>query len=194
MSTPITCSLSMEDLTKDTSLCANKMSGVKTIYYALKDDAATIPSLKTTRTTFEDFATLDGSIVMKTGKRFFKFHSEKDMGELTYKTQGTSGCKSLLANLETFHPGLRKKLLGFVDALMNQELLIIVKLNNGELHLLGDADRGAEFADDINLTSGKAVSDQNGATLNFVYATPAAQIYTGDVDDLLEPAGSGSGA
>ncbi|MCQ2286840.1 MAG: hypothetical protein MJZ76_08210 [Bacteroidales bacterium] len=34
-------------------------------------------------------------------------------------------------------------------------------------------------------TSGKAVSDNNGANLKFVYDTPTAQIYTGTMTGLV---------
>ena len=51
--------------------------------------------------------------------------------------------------------------------------------------MLGDADRGAEIGENVEATSGKAVTDNNGATFNFVYDTPTAQIYTGDMDSLI---------
>ena len=37
----------------------------------------------------------------------------------------------------------------------------------------------------MEASSGKAVTDNNGATLSFVYDTPTAQIYTGDMDSLI---------
>jgi hypothetical protein len=31
----------------------------------------------------------------------------------------------------------------------------------------------------------KAVTDNNGATISFVYDTPTAQVYTGEMDSLI---------
>lgn len=181
---PVVCNLSLEDINRG-GVCENKMSGVKTIYYALKDDLASYPTLPDTRNSFEDFSTLDGSITMKSGKRFFKFQCEKDLGELKYEPQGAAGGKSLRATLEIFHAGFKAKILGFLAATLNEEVVILAKLNNGEVHLLGDADRGAEIGDGTTSTSGKALSDQNGVTLFLTYDTPTSQIYTGDLDELL---------
>ena len=110
------------------------------------------------------------------------------MGELKYTTQGTFGGKSLKANLEIDHPGFKPKLLGFIASVMNSETIILTRLNNGDVHMLGDADRGAEIGENVEATSGKAVTDNNGATLAFVYDTPTAQIYTGDIDSLISAA------
>ncbi len=88
-------------------------------------------------------------------------------------------------NLEIYHPGFKPKLLGFIASVMNSETVILARLNNGNVHMLGDADRGAKIGDNVEASSGKAVTDNNGATLSFVYDTPTAQIYTGDMDSLI---------
>ena len=67
---------------------------------------------------------------------------------------------------------------------MNSEVIILARLNNGDIHMLGDADRGAEIGDNVEASSGKAVTDNNGAT-SFVYDTPTAQVYTGEMDSLI---------
>jgi hypothetical protein len=196
----LVCNLELEDLNK-AGACENRASGVKTLYIALHDDVDLLPTLPNTRTHFEDFAVLseggDGPnhlIKMKAGKRMFKFATTKDLGELKYTVQGTSGGKSFNANLEVVHAGMKEKILGFMASVMNRELILLAKLNNGDVHMLGDKDRGAEFGDTAEVTSGKAVSDQNGATINFTYDTPTAQIYKGDnIDSLLVAEESGSG-
>ena len=177
------CALEMENLNKGAN-CGNNMSGVKSVYIALKDDVKTVPALPNVRNRYEDFAVLEGDIVMINGKRFYHIYCNRDMGELKYTTQGTLGGKSFRANLEIYHAGFKTKLLGFTAAVMNSELLVLCRLNNGEVHLLGDKDRGCEFGDNVELSSGKAVTDNNGGAFNFVYDTPTAQIYTGDVDEI----------
>ena len=54
----------------------------------------------------------------------------------------------------------------------NSEVIILARLNNGDIHMLGDADRGAEIGENVEASSGKAVTDNNGAIVSFVYDTP----------------------
>ena len=178
------CALEMESLNKGQN-CGNNMSGVKSVYIALKDDVSSVPALPSVRNHYDDFAVLSGEIVMVGDKKFWHIYCNRDMGELKYTTQGVFGGKSFRANLEIYHAGFKAKLLGFTAAVMNSELLVLCKLNNGEIHLLGDKDRGCEFGDSVELTSGKAITDNNGGTFNFVYDTPTAQIYTGDMDGIV---------
>ena len=83
------------------------MSGVKNVYISLKDKVAQFPKLPTNRTSYEDFAVLEGNIVMVNGQRFYHIYCSRDMGELKYTTQGTFGGKSMKANLEIYHPGFK---------------------------------------------------------------------------------------
>lgn len=182
--TPITCNLSLEELTKTSDICANNASGVKAMYMAMHTDVATFPTLPSVRAEFADFAELEGNIVMVEGKLFKKIYVSKDMGELKYKPQGKTGSRSLRASLSIFHPGLKAKLLGMVASMMNSEFFVLVLLENGDVHVLGDKYRGAEFSEDTELTSGKEITSENGGNLGFIYDTPTAQIYTGDLDAL----------
>lgn len=178
------CNISIENLGRPCP-CGNNMSGVNTVYVTLKDHVSAINATNPEIIqTFADKVTIGSSamtkkaIETKTAKGFVSIFSAKDLGELKYTPQGSIiGCKSMKANLEIFHPGFKRKLLGFSSTAMNEELIIIVKLNNGEYHLLGDIDRGAELADGSETTSGKATTDNNGATLMFSYDTPAPQIF-----------------
>lgn len=178
------CTLSIESLA-NSDFCQNNMSGVKTMYFIPKNDVTAINAvLAATKTTFTDYVQI-GSTAMEgkaftvaTGKGFAKIYCPKDMGELKYTVQGaTVGSRSLKAHLEVFHPNMKKKLLGFLGTMINQELILVVIQNNGEIHLLGDLERGAEIADGVEATSGKAVTDQNGANLIFEWDTPMPQVF-----------------
>lgn len=180
----MSCTLTIESLA-NTEFCQNNMSGVKTMYFIPKNDVTAINAvLAGTKTTFTDYVQI-GSQAMEgkaftvaTNKGFAKLYCVKDMGELKYTVQGTGvGSRSLKAHLEVFHPNMKRKLLGFLGTMINQELIIIVVQNNGEIHLLGDLERGAEIADGVEATSGKSVTDQNGATLQFEWDTPMPQIF-----------------
>jgi hypothetical protein len=186
------CSLELQDLNMSAG-CANNMSGVKNVYLAFKDDVASFPKLPNVRAAYEDYAILEGLLTMKGTKRFYHIYCSRDLGELKYTLQGPTGARSLKATLEIYHPGFKSKLLGLVSSTMNSELVILARLNNGDVHLLGDKNRGVEYGDNAELSSGKAVTDNNGGTLNFVYDTPTVQIYTGNNLDTITGVSVGAG-
>mgnify|MGYP006916042242 CR=1 FL=1 len=178
------CSLTIESLA-NSDFCQNNMSGVKTLFFIPKDDVIAVnAALAENKIAFEDYvqigsAAMEGkAFTVKNGKGFAKIYSVKDLGELKYAVQGAGvGSRSMKATLEIFHPNFKRKLLGFLGTMINQEMLIVAVLNNGDKHLLGDLDRGAQFADGVEATSGKTVTDQNGATLQFEWDTPMPQIF-----------------
>ena len=178
-----TCNLSIESLTRGNA-CQNNMSGVKTLYFVPLDDVVSINAERpATYTSFDDYVTIGSSamtakaVTLSTGKRWAKVYCSTDMGELKYALQGSRvGNRSFKATLEVFHPKFRKQLLGFLSAMANAEMLVIAQLNNGEYHLLGDMEHGCILSDGLEATSGKAATDDNGATLQFEYQTPQKQI------------------
>lgn len=178
------CNFSLEDLNKNAG-CGGSMSGINTVLYAMKDDIQTFPTklAEASRTQLADHVNTTTDIVMKTGKRFFKLYSKIDAGELKYTPQGEDGSKGLRANLEIYHPGFKESLLGFLSVILNAEMVLLVKLSNGTWHLLGDADRGVALESGEG-TSGKAITDANGANMNFIYDCTSPQIYKGVVDSI----------
>lgn len=165
--------------------CENNMSGVKTIYLCPIGDIVSINAKRPSiMQSLEDFVTIgsdslgDLAIECKPGKGFVRIHTADDMGELKYASQGEiEGCRSQKATLELFHPGFKRRAVALQAYLNNQQALVIVKLNNGEYHLLGDEERGANLASGAEMTSGKASTDNNGITPTFEYNTPAPQIF-----------------
>lgn len=187
------CNLVLEDIGKNAA-CMQSMSGVKRVIIALMDDIDTYPERinEASRQGLEDHVRLQGNIVMKAGKRAYKVYTDPDNAEMTYESQGEKGSKSKKAKLDIKIPGLRAKVLGFNAAIQNAELVILALLNNGEWHMMGDKDRGADLDDD-KTTSGKGASASSGSELSFTYDTAIPQIYTGDIDSLLTEAPSGNG-
>ena len=59
----VICALELEDLNKGAN-CGNNMSGVKNVYISLKDNVSHFPKLPSNRNSYEDFAVLEGDIVM----------------------------------------------------------------------------------------------------------------------------------
>lgn len=191
-----TCNLTIENLTRGNA-CQNNMSGVKTLYFVPLDDVESINAVHpATLTSFDDYVTIGSSsldtkaVTLATGKKFAKIYCSTDMGELKYALQGSRvGNRSFKATLEVFHPKFKKQLLGFLSAMANAEMLVIAHLNNGEYHLLGDMEHGCILSDGLEATSGKAATDDNGATLQFEYQTSQKQIFFDGWDPANETYG-----
>ena len=161
------------------------MSGVKALYFIPKDDVVTINAKPSEMITNFDEAVVVGSSAMEgkaieasVNKGFAKIFIGRDLGELKYIPQGSMlGNRSFKATLEIFKPVFETKMLGFLATMINQELILVVLLNNGEYHLIGDIDRGAIISEGVEATSGKAPADNNGATIPFEWDAPRPQIF-----------------
>ena len=88
----------------------------------------------------------------------------------------------------TYEIAVAMEELGFKD-----ECLGYYDRQSGEL-FFNDLDRGVMPSDGVEITSGKAATDSNGATLQYAWNTPTAQIYLGEYDSLFEVNDSGSGS
>lgn len=181
------CPVCLEDLNRPT-VCENTKGGVvSTILVALKDDVDHWPSKKAPilRNGLADhIETEDGdNMTMKSGKRFFKIEIKKNSAELKYTLQGESGSRSFKSSLQIYSPALRAKLLGFMAATANQEMVILCQTANKDWHMLGDADEGCEY-ESGEATSGKAGTDAHGADLTFYTDTAAPTIYKGTTTNL----------
>ncbi len=120
---------------------------------------------------------VQNAITVKSGKEFAEMYCADGLGELVYTPQGQHGSRSFKAELEIFHPGFKKQLLGCMAVAMNREYILVVGLSNGEWHLLGDTRRGARMTDNTKATSGKAVTDANGGELHFEYSCQHPRVF-----------------
>lgn len=170
---------------EEPSACQQNPSGVKVVYTCPRKDVLAINAKRpTSMTSLEDkvtigSATLTGlAITCATGKGFVRIYSAQDMGELKYTQTGEIlGCRSFKGSLEVYHPGFNRKSIGFMSLINNQEQVLVVLLNNGEYHLLGDEERGAVLASGNEMTSGKASSDNNGINPVFEYGPADPMIF-----------------
>ena len=164
--------------------CENNMSGVYRLLFIPRRHVESInaqPSAQaatyTEHTTIGSPAMVSKAITVKAGKEFGELYCAEELGELKYTIQGQRGFGSLLATLDVYHPGFRKKILGFLGTGMNDEFIILAMMMNNEWHLLGNTRRGARMNDSTYATSGKAVSDPNGAQIIFEWTCRMPQIF-----------------
>jgi len=181
------CDFTIQDLESGLD-CSSMMSGIKKVVFMRKEDVATWPTHKTIvpgTSLMEDNVTVVGgtmngttfipAMTMKSGKRAFVLFSKEDAGSLVYEGQGEKYSRSQKATLTVYNPGFKKALLGFIAAVQNASMIMFVKTNQDEWHMIGDKDRGAVMESN-NATSGQATGDANGAEMTFTWDTVRPQI------------------
>lgn len=167
------------------------MGGIgQKVYFGYHADVKTWPSKPSDPETTDDNAELSGELIMKPGKRLFEMYLTDDTGEFNIEPVGEVDGKSFVEHLTFFHPGLKKKILGFMNAAKNDNLIFIVIDAEGQKYLMGDAMRSAVYqgAPDGSGT-GKETAARKGLSAEFTYKTPNAYIYPGNIP--LTPAVSG---
>jgi hypothetical protein len=148
------------------------------------DDVAQWPAAPVAPADIEANGVLVGDLVMKAGRRAFTFYSTDDTSELKMSPVGEVDGKSFEMALTVFNPGLKKKILGFMNAAKNENLFFIVSDSDGQYYILGDKLRAAKF-ESGEVGTGKATGDRKGATLTFKFKTNNLRAYIGDVTALI---------
>jgi len=93
------------------------MGGItQKVYFGNHADVATFPSKPVAPATLETAAALTGDLTMKAGKRMFEMYLTDDTGEFKIDPVGEVDRKSFVSHLTLFHPGLQKKIIGFMNA------------------------------------------------------------------------------
>lgn len=177
------------DINKNLTNGQNMGGIAQECYYCAWDDVLSYPTVPSSPTTIEENGVLTGSIEMKPGKQMYKIYITDDTGEFEIEQVGERDGKSFVTHLRLFNPGLKKKILGFMNWAKNENLVFIVKDNDGQYYLMGDATRPATYegAPDGNGTS-KETAGRRGVSMEFVYKTANVYVYEGDIP--LTPAAS----
>ncbi len=175
-------SFTFQDIDKDLKDGQN-MGGIpQVVYFGFHKDVETWPSRPENPSNVADLGKLTGSVVMKAGTNMFKLYLTDDTGELEMEPVGEKDGKSFVMHLRLFTPGLHDKVLGFMNASKNENLVFIVPDNNGFHYLMGDELRPATYegADDVAGTS-KETAGRRGMSMHFSYKTANLYEYTGDI-------------
>lgn len=184
--------LNHADLTKETT---DNMGGIgEKFYWALAADVLTWPTIAdlSTASDYTEAGKLTGNFAMKTGKKFFEGYSTLDTGGLDSKMQGGLDCHSYKNEFSISQPGMKNKLIGFMRATQNEDLVFIVPDAEGLYRVVGSQQFPAK-PEKGEGTSGKTAADNKKADLGFfAYSNGPAPVYAGTIP--LTVAGSGSGA
>jgi len=159
------------------------MGGItQKVYFGYHADVATFPTKPVAPLTIETSSVLTGELVMKAGKRMFEMYLTDDTGEFKIEPVGEVDGKSFVEHLTLFHPGLQKKILGFINAAKNENLVFVVEDSNGNKFLMGDALRPAIFAGAPDgFGTGKGTAARAGLSLEFTYKTANVYQFSGNI-------------
>lgn len=179
------------DINKDLVNGENMGGIAMQVFYGLHADVATWPTKPAANVaSLEDLGKLTGQLTMKPGKRMFPLYVTDDTGELKFESVGELDGKSFVVKLTVFNPGLKAKLLGFMNAVKNDNLVFVVPDNNGGQFIMGDALRPAIFTGSPDgAGTGKETAGRRGISLEFTYKTANLYSYEGTVP--LTPAAGG---
>ena len=168
----------------------NNMGGTaQKIYFGYHADVLTWPTVHSSPATPEENGVLIGTIAMKAGKNLFELYITDDTGEFNIESVGEVDGKSFVEHLNFFHPGLQKKILGFINAAKNDNLVFIVTDAEGQMYLMGDEMRPAVYQGSPDGSgTGKETAARKGMSCEFTYKCNSAYVYDGDVP--LTPAAS----
>ncbi len=151
------------------------------VYFGLWNDVETWPTEPTAPATLEEAGVLTTDIAMKTGTNFFELYTTEDSAKLEIKSIGEEGGKGFEYVLNVFSPGLAKKILGFINAIQNEDLVLIAPDNNGNKYLLGDVLRSAKYTGGDGTGTGSTTDGRRGVAMSFTFHSPFMLTYEGAI-------------
>ena len=151
------------------------------IYFGLWTDVATWPTEPDAPTTLDAAGALTGDITMKAGKRMYELYTTEDAARLDISPIGEEGGKGYELTLKVFAPGLNKKLLGFMNATKNEDLIFIAEDNQNQKYLLGCELRSAKFSAGEGSGTGSTTDGRRGLGMTFSYRTHSLYEYSGSI-------------
>ena len=161
----------------------DNMGGLcQVVYFGYWVDVETWPTKEASPSTLETAAEFTGDLVMKAGKSMFEMYITDDTGEYKMELVGEVDGHSFVNHLSLFHPGLQKKLMGFMRAAKNENLVFIVTDSDGQRYLMGDELRPAVLASSPDgAGTGKTTAARKGISMEFTYKTNNQFVYEGSI-------------
>lgn len=139
--------------------CGANPGGTVNLWLARRRDVATLPA------PVAGSVTIEQPLTMKAGKYFAKWDFAQDTGNLTHKSVGDAGNKSVSVELNTYVPRGNATIDAVVDNAINGDFIVIVEDSLGQKRLAGSLLRGVTF--DHDYQSGTKGTDKNGTAMKF---------------------------
>lgn len=151
-------------------------------YYTYLNDVLSIPKPLgfDLATSLEEMSVISSSIEMKPGKYMHPIYCTAETGGLKGESQGERDCKSVKRTATIHFPQLTAEVMGLSAAIINSDMLVLVKDRDGRFRMLGSEDYPAEIAPSDD--TGTSSTDKKGIdfVISDVGAGPAP-IYEGDI-------------
>ncbi len=151
------------------------------VYFGLWTDVATWPVEPAAPLDMETAGELTGDITMASTKRMFELYTTEDAAKLDLNSIGEEAGKGWEMVLNVFAPGLAKKILGFINATQNEDLVLIAPDNNGQFYLMGCELRSAKFSGSDGSGTGSTTEDRRGVAMSFTFHANGLYTYTGAI-------------
>lgn len=176
-------SMEFTDINKNLNNGNNTPGVRQVIYYAPHKDVASWPTAPSGDiANLEAAATLTGDIQMKSGKRMYPFYTTEDTCEVDLGLVGEADNRSNEPKVRFFHPGLHKKLLGFLNVTKNEDMVFIVVDNEGQQYIFGDEHRPATFSSNPDgAGTGKDGGGKRGISFEYKYRVKSLYVYEGSI-------------
>ncbi len=149
------------------------------VYFGLWGDVATWPTEPSAPMDPEEAGIFTGDITMASGKRMFELYTTEDQAKLDMNPIGEEAGKGFEMVLNVFSPGLAKKILGFINAVKNEDLIFIVPDNDGQYYLMGNELRSAKFSGGDGSGTGSTTEGRRGIAMQFTFHAANLYEYTG---------------
>lgn len=163
------------------------MGGLTNVIFCKHSDVETWP----TRAVAPADATADaawvGDLVLKSTKKGYRMYVTEDTCGIDDSMVGELDAQSYEATLSLFTPGMRADKLGLLNNVKNEDLVFLVKNEEGEWYMLGDENHPCKLSSATGST-GKATTDRKGVSLEFKYKNNGLRMYVGDTTSILVPA------
>ncbi len=151
------------------------------IFYGLWIDVAAWPVEPSEPATVDLLGSFTGDVLMKPGKRMFELYTTEDAAKLDINVIGEEAGKGYEMLLSIFSPGLDKKLLGFMNATKNEDLVMIAQDSSGQYYILGCAIRSAKFSASNASGTGTTTDGRRGLGMTFAFRSANMYTYTGNI-------------
>jgi hypothetical protein len=116
----------------------------------------------------DELQVLTGSLTMDAGKKFFQFKMEPEKCSITSEDVGAKGGISQKHMLKIFQGDMQAKILGFIRATNNQELVFCVPDANGRMIMIGSQEYPARKVPEGSAGTGEGPEGESGYTMTFV--------------------------
>jgi hypothetical protein len=169
------------DINKNLPNGENMGGLMQNIYFGLYEDVSSWPTEPDSPADLEENGVLTGDLVMKAGKRMFAFYATDDTANMEINDVGEVDGMSQEVIINAFHPGLQKKILGFLNATKNENLVLVVEDCEGQRYLIGSEKIACKRIAGDGSGTGAARADRKGANLKFRWPTNNVYVYDGNL-------------